>query len=306
VTALRERQLPRLSLLDILGTVAQVIVSVLLALAWHSYWAIVVAMLGASVTRTALSYVLFDNPRRRFRLDRGYAGELWGFARFVTGSSVISMVLMQSDKVVLARLLPLDMLGLYMLAGNLALAPMAFTTAYASRVLYPTYARAWREEPQNLARIFYSTRWRVSMLYMIAAGGLIGTAPLIVAILYDERYAGAALYLRLLAITPLLALASISANEVLTASGHVQVTFHANLVKIASLGLIAPFALILFGPLGLIVCVGTLELPTLLYCWIQLHRLGLLGLRQELALLALGAAGAVIGQGLSELLLPLV
>jgi O-antigen/teichoic acid export membrane protein len=216
------------------------------------------------------------------------------------------MVLMQSDKVVLARLLPLDMLGLYMLAGNLALAPMAFTTAYASRVLYPTYARAWREEPQNLARIFYSTRWRVSMLYMIAAGGLIGTAPLIVAILYDERYAGAALYLRLLAITPLLALASISANEVLTASGHVQVTFHANLVKIASLGLIAPFALILFGPLGLIVCVGTLELPTLLYCWIQLHRLGLLGLRQELALLALGAAGAVIGQGLSELLLPLV
>jgi len=306
VTALRERKLPRLSLLDILGVIVQVGASIALALVWRSYWAIVIAMLLSSLARTVLSYALFANTWRRFRFDRAYASELWHFARFVTGSSIISMLLVQSDKVVLAKLIPLDALGLYMLAGNLALAPMAFTIAYANRVLYPVYARTWREQPDTLRSVFYTARWRVSMLYMVAAGGLIGTAPLLVAILYDPRYAAASLYLRLLAITPLLAMGTNAANEVLTASGRVHVTFHSNIAKLVWLAVAAPLAYWMFGPIGLIASIGTLELPTLLYDWVQLRRFGLLDLRRELALLALGAAGVVAGEAASATLLPLV
>lgn len=306
ITALRERQLPRLSALDILGVVTQVIASIAFALVWRNYWAIIAAILVSSMVRTVLSYVLFPNSRRRFGFDRDYSGELWKFARFVTGSSIITMLLMQSDKVVLARVIPLDMLGLYMLAGNLALAPMAFTVAYASRVLYPAYARVWRDNPDDLKREFYVGRWKVSMLYMLAAGGLIGVAPLLVAILYDERYAGAALYLRWLAVTPLLSLASMSANEVLTASGRVHVTFHANIAKLAWLAVVGPAAFLIAGPIGLIACVGTLELPTLVYSWVQLWRFGLLGVREEMVLAVIGGCGMIIGYGVSAIFVPLI
>ena len=306
VTALRERQLARLSLLDILGAAIQVAASIALAFVWRSYWAIVVAMLFSSLSRTVLSYTLFANARRRFRYDRGYAGELWHFARFVTGSSIISMLLMQSDKFVLARLIPLDMLGLYMLAGNLALAPMAFTVAYASRVLYPSYARAWRDDPASLKRVFYAGRRRVSMLYMLASGGLIGVAPLLVGILYDARYAPASTYLRLLAVSPLLSLASLSANEVLTASGRVHVTLHANVAKLAWLAVVGPIGFFTLGPIGLIACVGALELPTMLYSWVQLRRFGLLDLRAELGLFAIAGIGLALGYGLSAIVLPLI
>jgi lipopolysaccharide exporter len=306
ITALRDRQLGRLSTLDIIGVVTQVAASVVLALVWRNYWAIIWAILISNTVRTILSYVLFPGSRRRFRLNRQYSDELWRFARFITGSSIITMLLMQSDKIVLARLLPLDMLGLYMLAGNLALAPMAFTYAYASRVLYPAYAHVWRENPDDLKRVYYAKRWKISMLYMLAAGGLIGVGPLIVAILYDPRYAGAAVYLRWLAITPLLGLATCSANEALTASGRVHVTFHANIAKLAWLAAFGPASFMLWGPIGLVACVGTLETPTLIYSWVQLHRFGLFDPRNEMILAALGGFGIGLGYGVSAILVPLI
>lgn len=295
VTALRERQVARLSALDIVGSSVQVAAAIGLALIWRTYWSIVASMLISSAVRTALSYVMFTHSRRRMAYDADYARELWRFARFVTGSSIISMVLMQSDKLVLARILPLDMLGLYMLAANLALAPMSFTVSYANRVLYPTYARTWRETPDRLRTVFYQQRRTVSMLYMAAAGGLIGGAPLLVALLYDDRYAQAALYLRLLAFTPFLALATYSANEVLTASGRVEMTFHANIARLVWLAVFGPVSFLTAGPLGLVACVGGLELPTLLYSWVQLHRVGLLHLGEEIGLLAIGGIGIAAG-----------
>lgn len=306
VTALRERQLPRLSALEIIGMIVQVAVSIVLAWAWQTYWSIVVAILVSHVVRTVLSYVMFPQSGRRLRFDRAYATELGQFARFVTGSSIISMLLMQSDKVVLGRLLSLDQLGLYMLAANLAMAPLAFTYGYASRVLYPAYARVWHDAPETLKTVFYTGRWKVSVVYMLATGGLIGVAPLIVGVLYDPRYATASIYLRLLAITPMLALASVSANEVLTASGRVQVTFHANIAKLVWFAVAGPAAFWLYGPIGLVACVGTLEAPTLLYSWVQLRRYDLLDMRRELELMGMGVAGVAIGYGASAVLSPFV
>lgn len=305
VTALRERQILRLSLLEIVVAIVQLIMSVALAFVWRSYWAIMITTLLSTLLKTALSYWFFPKAGRRFRFNRAYTAELWKFARYVTGSSIISMLLMQTDKLVLARVFPLEILGLYLLASNLALAPLAFTSAYANRVLFPAYARVWREAPQNLRSLFYAGRRRVSAIYMVGAGALIGGAPLLVTLLYDERYGAAADYLRLLGVTPLLALSSASANEVLTASGRVHVTFHANIAKLAWLAIAGPLSYALFGPIGLVAVVGSIELPTLLYSWLQLNRVGLLNLAQEILLLGYGAAGCVLGLLLNAALVPI-
>lgn len=295
LTALRRGLLLRLSAMELAVAVVQLLVSVALAVLWRDVWSMVVAQLVGSAVKAWLSYAVFPGTRRHWRFDRAYGAELWGFARFVTGSSIISMVLIQADKVVLARLLPLDALGLYILAGNLALAPLAFTNAYASRVLYPLYARVWRERPDDLPATYYAARRRASLLYMVGTGGLIGVAPLLVAILYDDRYAGAATYLRLLAITPFFALAAIAANEALTASGHVRATFRASMVKLAWLAVAAPAGFLWLGPIGLVAAVGATELAGAAYGWFALYRIGLLDPREEALLLAAGAAGAALG-----------
>lgn len=302
LTALRHRLILRLSLLELAVLVLQIGLSFILAYFWRSYWAILVSMLVSSGLKTLLSYVVFPNSLRKPAFERQYIRDLWGFARFVTGSSMITLLLMQSDKVMLGRMMSLDDFGFYMLAVNLAAAPLAFTTAYASRVLFPAYSQLWRENCQNLKAEFYARRRIPSLLYTFAAGGLIGSAPLLIAILYDPRYEASALYLQLLAISPLFALASNAGNEALTATGHIKVTFQANIAKLLWFCTAAPAGYQLGGVVGLVTAVGLTEIPAVLFKWARMHRVNLLDLRQELLFLAAGAAGFGVGT-LGDLLL---
>jgi O-antigen/teichoic acid export membrane protein len=306
LTALRHRMILRLSLLEIAVLIAQILLSVVLAYFWRNYWAILVSMLASSVLKTLLSYVSFPNSVRKPAFDRRYIRDLWQFARFVTGSSIITLLLMQGDKLVLARLMPLDHFGFYMLAGNLASAPLAFTSAYSSRVLFPFYSQAWRDGRENLRKLFYAKRRLPSLLYSFAAGGLIGSAPLIVAVLYDPRYATAATYLQVLSISALFAMASNSSNEALTATGHVRVTFQANIAKFIWFAAAGPAGFALGGILGLVAAVGLSEIPTTVFKWFQMRRVGLLDMRQELQFLAAGLPGLATGIAADWLIRPSV
>ncbi len=304
LTALRHRQILKLSMIDLTVLVVQILLSFLLAYLWRNYWAILVSMLASSALKTFMSYVLFPDSVRKPAFDRHYMRELWAFARFVTGSSIITLILLQSDKFVFARLMSLDEFGFYILAGNLAAAPFAFTTAYASRVLYPAYSEAWREGKEDLRAYFYEKRRLPSLLYCFAAGGLIGCAPLIIALLYDPRYAPAAIYLQILAITPLFALASYAGNETLTATGHIKATFQANLAKLTWFCIAAPLGYYLGGVMGLVVAIALVEIPAVLLKWWQMHRLDYLDIKQELLFLAAGSAGIVVGIAGDRLLRP--
>lgn len=306
LTALRHRMVLRLSLLELTALIVQILLSFALAYVWRNYWAILVSMLVGSAFKTLLSYVLFPNSLRKPAFDRRYIRELWGFARFVTGSSIITLLLLQSDKFALGRLMSLDDFGFYILAGNLAAAPLAFTTAYASRVLFPTYSQAWRDGEDNLRALFYAKRRLPSLLYCFATGGLIGCAPLVIAVLYDPRYAMSAIYLQILAIAPLFALASYSGNETLTATGHIKATFQANLAKLVWFCVAGPAGYALGGVMGLVLAVGLMEIPPVILKWTQMHRLKFLDLRQELLFLAAGGVGIVVGIVGDQLIRPLV
>jgi len=306
LTALRHRMVLRLSLLELSVMVLQILLSFVLAYYWRNYWAILASMLTGSAFKSVLSYLLFPNSLRKPAFDRQYIKELWGFARFVTGSSIITLLLLQSDKFALGRLMSLDHFGFYILASNLATAPLAFATAYASRVLFPAYSQAWRDGEENLRALFYAKRRLPSLLYCFAAGGLIGSAPLVIEILYDPRYSTSAIYLQILAIAPLFALASNSGNETLTATGHIKVTFQASVAKLMWFCIAGPAGYALGGVLGLVIAIGLMEIPAVLLKWVQMHRLQYLDLRQELLFLGAGGAGIIVGAVGDWLIRPLL
>lgn len=295
LTAVRKRLLLRLSVLELCVMIVQIVVSVILAWLWRDVWAILVALLVSSSIKSLLSYMMFTDARRRLAFDPVYAKDLWRFARYIAGSSMITLLIAQSDKLVLARVMPLDELGLYILAGNLASAPLAFVGPYTTRVLYPVYAEQWQNQDANLRTQFYAKRWVPSCLYSLATGGLIGCAPFIVMLLYDPRYAAAGIYLQLLAIAPFFALASASAGETLTATGYVATNFQTGIIKIVWLAVALPLAYLATGTLGVVAVVGLLELPALIFRWVQVRRIGLLHLPKELLLIGIGFLGILLG-----------
>lgn len=306
LTALRNRKILQLSVLELVALVVQIAASAVLAYLWGDYWAILVGLMIGSAVKTVLSYAMFTDALRRFALDRRYLRDLWMFARYVTGSSIIFLLISQCDKLVLAKVMSLDMFGFYILAGNLASAPLGFATAYASRVLYPTYSQMFRENEGDLRARFYAKRRMVSLLYALATGGLIGSAPLIIGVLYDDRYASAALYLQILCIAALFALNSNAANETLTATGRVRATFEASCAKLVWLAAAGALAYFYAGAMGLIVAVGLMEIPAMLLKWARMQFAGLLDLRQELLFVGAGALGLAGGFGAHLALSPLL
>jgi lipopolysaccharide exporter len=306
IMALRNRLILRLSLVELLVLVVQITGSIILAWYWKSFWVIQIATLGSSALKAVLSYTMFPNSRRRLVWDASYARELWLFARFIAGSSLIFLLLSQCDKFVLARLMSVDTFGLYILAGNLAGMPIAFAAAYAGRVLYPTYAQLWRQGSVDLRQRFYEKRRFASLIYNFAAGGLIGSATLVVAALYDPRYAGAAVYVQVLSVGALFAMASGAGNEALMAIGHVKVALEANIARLAWMLAAAPLGYKFYGAIGLVSAVALLDLPGVLLKWVRMHHAGLLDLRQELIFLTAGGGGIAVGALGSAVLRPFV
>ena len=294
-TAVRGRQLWRLSFLDLSSNVTTLVVSIGFALAWRSYWALVIGMLAGAVAKAILSYFLFPATRRRWHFNRARSTELWRFSRFIALSSMLSLLILQSDKLVLARLMPLSAYGLYAIAVTLAAAPGALAAPYATRVLFATYSKTFRASPEALRTVFYSARRKVALLYMFLVGGMLGAAPLIIGILYDPRYRGVIPFFQLICISAILRMSSLPANEAMIAVGRMRATFFANVCRVIWLAIGGGIGLWTGNIMLLVAIVGTVELPGMLCYWLFLRQSKLLSLREEGYGLAAGAAGIGLG-----------
>ncbi|MBO9499959.1 MAG: oligosaccharide flippase family protein [Novosphingobium sp.] len=291
----RNHQFWRLSLLDLSYNVATFMMSIVMALVLRSYWALIIGMVLGGMVKLVLSYVLFPHSRRAIRFSMARSRELWGFSRYIAMSSFLSVLILQTDKVVLARLMPLAEFGLYSIATTLSVAPAAISGMYANRVLLAAYSKAQRKEPERLRHVFYEKRRNILLLYMFALAGIVTGAPLIVEVLYDDRYRGVTPFLQWLVISPMLRLMVLSSNQVLLSVGQTRSTLTANVFRITWLAIGAGAGLWMHNIMLLVAAVGTVEVPGLLCFWFNLHRVKLLDLRQE----ALGfiAAGAGLGVG---------
>ena len=295
MTVLRHQKLFKLSCVDIASTVVQIAFGIIFALIFHSYWALIASGVLGTISKGVLSYTAFPGSRRRLAFDRGYFDEMWVFGRTIASAHTIQVLLSQVDKFVLSRLFSLNLFGLYSVSSNLAGAPSAFTTLYPSRVLLPAFARAQRERPERLRAVYYDSRRAIMLLYMGLMGGFIGFAPAVIAILYDPRYAAAGPYLQILTIAPLIGLNNYAAREVLIVVGQVRPLLIGNIVRLSWLLTAGVAFYLLFGAIGLIVAVGTIEVPVQVYNWYELHRNGLLRIGEEIMMLGVALAGAAAG-----------
>lgn len=293
-TAVREQRLWRLTMLESLTATIQLAISITIALVFRSTWSLVLAMLASGVVRTILSYLLFPGAGRRPVVSRSRADELWQFSRFIAVSSFLSLLILQADKLVLARLMPLAVYGHYVIAATLATAPIPLAWSYSQRVLYPAYAEAARAGGDALTRVFYAKRRWAVLGFTTAAGLLVGSASLVVRLLYDPRYVDVGPLLSLLSISTMFYLANHAADEALIASGRPRWTLYGNIVRVTWLGGGGTLALIQGDPYWLVAVVGFVEVVAAGAYWIGLRRIGVLRVGEEL----LGFAVAGVGVGL--------
>jgi lipopolysaccharide exporter len=272
--AQRQGLIRKAGAIDIGALAIQIGFNLLLAIVLRDYRALIIGLYVGAIAKAMLTLALLP-LRSRLAYDGETAREFFGFARVIMMSTLITLLISQSDKILFARLFSFAHFGVYMLAANLALAAEPFGHHYVLRVFYPMVSQTWREQPENLPDIYYAVRNRMYWLLFGGIGFVIGAAPLLFAILFDHRYEYGWTFLSILMMRTTLDLDSFAGCQVLMAVGRTTMTLRTNLFRLVTL-FAAVFPLYRsFGLIGLPLALVMSELAAVIYVNVLLRRIGL-------------------------------
>jgi O-antigen/teichoic acid export membrane protein len=150
----------------------------------------------AAVLEVALSYTLPGATRPRFRWDAEARGALLHFGGWIFLSTACTFLASQADRLVVGKL-SLETLGVYHVAATIAALPAALVTALGMQVAFPRVSEAVRRDGEPGAAFRRAHRGLVVFAGLLATGAVC-VGPLVIALVYDQRYAAASGFLQLL------------------------------------------------------------------------------------------------------------
>ena len=247
-----------------------------------TFWGMALAILLNRLVMTVLSYRFYPDKRPRFQVDWTAAREVLAYSRFTIPSSILTLATNQFDKIIFLRLFDLRLMGVYGLASNLAGSVDALISKISQAVLYPRCAQNYRADPNTLAIKYYTENTKIFASIIGIPALVCGGGRLLIALLYDPRYAQAGIVLQALMVRSVLLSLASPAEDLLISTGAYHVILTANVMRTAwivggSLG-----GYYLFGFQGFIYGFALSGLPPLVYyLWLQKAK-GMLMYRYEL------------------------
>jgi len=196
----RHMAVGQLSVYEFVGQVISLTVTIAWATFDRSIRALVIGALVSESVRLVWSYRMIPNSSNRFAWDKEAVKELISFGKWIFISTAITFFAEQADRLVLGKMLDLELLGIYGVALTFADLPRQVTFALNGKVFLPAISRlADRPRAELRAKLNHN---RKLMLIPLAFGlsVLISFGDYLIKLLYDDRYAAAAWMLPILAL----------------------------------------------------------------------------------------------------------
>lgn len=249
------------SVLELVGQVVYFVVTLVWALIDPSLWALVGGRLASDVVRTVISYFIMPELRPRFVLDKECVHSLLHFGKWILIGTALTFLAMQSDRLILGKLVSIETLGVYGVAFALSDMPRQIISMFCTRVGYPFIARFAQQPRHEYRSIFLKYR-----LPVLAVGGLgliliICTGDQLVLHLYDHRYRAAAWMVGVLAAGLWHTMLYGTLSPAILALSKAHYNAAANLVYCVSLFTLIPLGFHYYGMLGAVVAVAAGDLP---------------------------------------------
>ena len=224
-TAPRKLQLGRLTLVQTSGQFLGVVVMITLAWLYQSVWALVIGALVASLAELILGHLFLPSHKHRPQWDEECFAELTQFGKWIFMATVATFVGGQGLLAVQGTLVSTQTLGLISIATALAMVINQFAATLSDSVLFPALSTIARDRAEELGEILNRIRVRLLALALPAFIGLSLAAPMIINILYDDRYSIAGTYLAILAIAGAIELLPLTYQKAYLALGNSRMYF---------------------------------------------------------------------------------
>ena len=168
------------------GTLIDFIVAVSAALMLQNVWALVYGVLAGNLVRCIASYMIHPY-RPHFSLDLEKAKELFGFGKWIMGSSILVFLITQGDDIFVGKMLGVTALAFYQMAYKISNLPATEITHVISQVTFPAYSKLQDNIPK-LREAYLKTLQLTAFLSFPIAGLIFVLAPDFTMIFLGEKW----------------------------------------------------------------------------------------------------------------------
>lgn len=184
------------------------IVTLVLAFALRTYWALVVGTVVSRASAVLLSYLLHPyRPRFGLRTSR----ELFGFSGWLLVNNLLSVGILKAPHFFAGRLTGPTGLGLYTIASELGYTPATELMAPVNRALFPGFARL-ASDAAKFRATFLDVIAVITAVVIPASAGIAVVADPMVRVLLSERWLDSVPIIQVLA--PAAAIVALTSNNV--------------------------------------------------------------------------------------------
>ncbi|GAX37567.1 oligosaccharide flippase family protein [Nodularia sp. NIES-3585] len=257
----RRINLGKLTFFDVIVQVLSVLTLLLLAYWSPSILALAIGVVAGSIYRMVGSYWLIPGHSNRFAWNQDAVKEILSFGKWIFVASGVTFLNEQSDRLILAKLLSFKLLGVYTIAYTLASIPRELIKAISHRVIFPALSNQI-EMPRSILRSkILSQRRLILFAFATLLAVLVTIGDLIIATLYDSRYAEATWMMPILCCGIWISVLFYTMSPALLAIGKPLYAAQSNLAGFVTTGLGLPLAFFAFGTVGAIVLIALSDLP---------------------------------------------
>jgi O-antigen/teichoic acid export membrane protein len=243
-------QVARLTTFDMIVALVSSVAYVLLAYLSRTIWALVFGGLLQSAATMVGSYFLLPDVRAKFYLSKRFVWEILHFGKWIFISSIVYFLSQNFDRLYLAKVVPLELLGIYGIARNMSDLLSVLVVQIGDKVLFPFIASHSQISRADLREQLASIRIKVLLLAALGFSLFVATADILIRFLYDERYQAATWMLPVLLVGSWFAIMTNFNESTLLGLGKPSYGATSNSSKFVFLLVGLPLSVALYGLLG--------------------------------------------------------
>jgi O-antigen/teichoic acid export membrane protein len=225
----KELEFDKVFIYRFVGISTNFVVAVIAALILRSVWALVLGLLAEKIVSIIVSYVIHPY-RPHLSKDIEKAKELFGFGRWILGSSIFVFVGEHIDDIFVGRVLSAMALGFYQMAYRISNMLETEITQVISSVAFPAYAKIQDQQTRLQKAYFRIMRLTVAISIPISVG-MVFLAPEFTRIFLGEKWMSMVSTMQLLAVAGLIKSIVSTGSPLFVGSGFPKYEFYMQLIR---------------------------------------------------------------------------
>ena len=188
----RHMAVRQLAFYELGGQVVSLAVMIVWAYLNRTVWAIVAGGFVSALFQLVWSHRLNTKSPNRFAWEPEATKEIISFGKWIFVSTAMTFLAWQTDRLILGKLLSIEMLGIYGIALTLSDIPRQVVLAVSGKVIFPAFSKLVDLPRETFRAKIEKNRQPILIAMAFVLALAVSFGDLLVSTLYDQRYANAA------------------------------------------------------------------------------------------------------------------